>query len=738
MIKETTQIISQRVKTICDAVAARRLRDAFIWLRKHAASLGDWTITGRIDNIEQSYSMMLDYAVSGQPDPNRQELYDSIVADMLRLTDVISHKLKLENAPELFYSTLRYERLQTSDSLKSLLEEYLKLVQQSSLYNMLTSETVSESSVDSVAAADVVAKRIFNRVWTSFPLSNDEAASLRNIYAADSPFPMYFQLLIVSALSLSLVQFYDQTKVDLLLDIYQNADSPKLEVYALSGTLIGMCLHRDRFNNTIMKRRIEALRETTSWESDVRMIAMQLIRTRDTERIHRKLTDEIMPQMMKLRPDVARRLSDTSSLTEFPSIEDNPEWEEILDKAGITDSLKELMQLQEEGGDVMLATFANLKSFPFFNDVANWFMPFRTDSPEIGNDPEVKKLATMLDAMNMFCDGDKYSFLLMLSGMPESQRKMLSIQLDQQQMASMELQNASIQTDATYRQHIANRYVQQLYRFFKLFRRRGEFVDPFARPLNLAALKILSADLSDVDNLKLVAEFYFKRGYYSDALAIFEQLAVNNNIDNASLQKMGVCQQKLGATDKALQTYLKAELMRPDSIWTMRRIAACYRATGNISKALEYYERIEQSRPDDIELALSIGHCLLELEDYEKALKYYFKVEYLAPESHKALRPIAWCSFVMGQFEQSKKYFERILLNNPTATDYMNMGHLSMATNDIREALNYYSLAMSQPGVEQEQFISDLRSDYIWLERAGVDLNVMPLMIDALMYKKNR
>ena len=163
----------------------------------------------------------------------------------------------------------------------------------------------------------------------------------------------------------------------------------------------------------------------TSWQSDVRMISMQLIRTRDTERIHRKLADEIMPQMLKLSPDIARRLSDKTSISDITSMEDNPEWEELLEKSGVADSLKELMQLQEEGGDIMMATFSNLKSFPFFNDAANWFVPFRADHPAVsGNGGEdMKKIASLLESMNVFCDGDKYSFALMLLSMPEEQRK---------------------------------------------------------------------------------------------------------------------------------------------------------------------------------------------------------------------------------------------------------------------------------------------------------------------------
>ncbi|MCM1021573.1 MAG: tetratricopeptide repeat protein [Muribaculum sp.] len=738
MIKKSSHKSTDISNRLMSAVREKRLHDAFILLRSQASELGDWKITEQIDALEQSYSMMLDYAISGSPDPERDELYSSITTNILKISEIVAHRLNIEDSPSLYYSTLRYERLQNADTLETLLTNYLKNEQQASLYNLLTSD--SQQGIAKVKENnEIIARRIFNRVWTSFPLSGDDAATLSTVFEQSSPYPIHFQLLMVAALSLALVHFYDQKKVDILLSIYQQSVSAKLAIHALTGALITIYIHRGKYNATLLKQRFDSLRDLPLWKTDIRTIAMQLIRTRDTERIHKKLTDEIMPQMLKLRPDIAKRLSNKGPITDMSSIEENPEWEELLDKSGVKESLKELMQIQEEGGDVMMATFSNLKSFPFFNDVSNWFVPFRADASIVksSNEKSVADLSSVLENMNIFCDGDKYSLLLMLLSVPEMQRKIMSEQINQQQLSAMEMQSATLTTNATERQQIANLFIQQLYRFFKLFRRRGEFNDPFATPISLASLDLFAVDLSDADTLKLVGEFYFKRGYYTDAFQIFNQLSDIKELDNASLQKMGVCLQKTGNAEGALSIYLKAELLLPDSVWTMRRIASCYRTLGNISKALEYYKRIEIQRPDDLDLALNIGHCLLELEKYAEAQKYYFKVEYLAPQSHKALRPIAWCSFVMGEFDRSLRYYNMVLEDKPSATDYMNMGHLHMALNQIKEAINFYALSIANSANDIDRFLDDLRTDYTWLEKAGVEVDLMPLVVDALLYKKH-
>lgn len=71
MIQHSTGNLPAKIENY---VAQKRLRDAFGLLRHYSASLGDWRITDRIDHLEQSYSMMLRYAIDGVDDPSRDEI----------------------------------------------------------------------------------------------------------------------------------------------------------------------------------------------------------------------------------------------------------------------------------------------------------------------------------------------------------------------------------------------------------------------------------------------------------------------------------------------------------------------------------------------------------------------------------------------------------------------------------------------------------------------------------------
>ena len=101
----------------------------------------------------------------------------------------------------------------------------------------------------------------------------------------------------------------------------------------------------------------------------------------------------------------------------------------------------------------------------------------------------------------------------------------LSAHLDEQERQWRELRRTDIDGDAKACADAANSFVQNVYRFFKLFRRKNEFVDPFVKPINPLSTPLLSQHLgSDAEALSIAAEFYFRRGHYSEALQLFNRI----------------------------------------------------------------------------------------------------------------------------------------------------------------------------------------------------------------------
>jgi tetratricopeptide (TPR) repeat protein len=118
--------------------------------------------------------------------------------------------------------------------------------------------------------------------------------------------------------------------------------------------------------------------------------------------------------------------------------------------------------------------------------------------------------------------------------------------------------------------------------------------------------------------------------------------------------------------------------------------------------------------------------------DLEQASRQFYQYQYHHPDSERADRPLAWTLFRLGECQKSLALYQRIIARHATATDYINAGHVALAQNDIREAVNYYRLALASMTVEQlSKAISD---DAEYLQQAGVSSHTLGMLHDAIQY----
>lgn len=688
---------------------------------------------GELERLRQGYGYMSGYALQGLPDPGLAESYAGIVEGVRTLIEAMARQMRLKDAPTLYFNTLRYELATPGDSVAALVDEYRNVSQKISLAAL--AENPAQAARQFSVQAEQLEKRVFNRVWTMYPLGGADEASLRDAIA-DKSLPGYFKSLIISAVLMGLMEQADERRMLLLMDAYASDDAD-VSVRALCALLVGMWLYRNRHMSARMRNRLAALKEMPGWVRDVRMATMQYVRSRDTERITRKFNEEVIPEMMKLRPEI-EKLKDKPLDTE--AMEENPEWAEILEKSGVADRLKELQELQEDGGDVMMATFSKLKTFSFFNDISNWFLPFHQSHTQIASDdiPEIATLISIMGNAPMFCDNDKYSVALSLSQIPPAQRDMMLRQIRMQTQQMDVVRMAAMDSGhVPQREELAANYVRNLYRFFKLFRRKGEFTDPFSSGLNIPAIPSLEQEFEDSDTLMVIAEFYFKRGYYSDALEVFRRLTAMSSPSASISQKMGYCEQSVGDISAALRHYEEAEMLDSSSRWTLRRLAWCHRMLGNWDKALDCYRRLAEDKPDDVSLALNIGLSLVKLHRYDEALQYLFKAEFYGSGSEKATRALAWCTLLGGDYERCVKYTATLLAGTtPRPNDYINAGHLSLLTGHPGEAVDHYVDAIKAMEGSVDSFLRRLADDKVTISAfGGVDPQLMAIVVDTSIAK---
>ena len=515
---------------------------------------------------------------------------------------------------------------------------------------------------------------------------------------------------------------------------------PEISVRALIVLLLMLYKYRWRMHlYPQLDNRLHALAETyPSFTKTLLQITLRFILARETEKISNKLQNEILPEMMKLNETLGKKINLKDLTPEQLSDEMNPEWQDaIFADSDLAKKMTEFSELQLEGADVLHSTFVHLKNYPFFREVSNWFLPFSISHSALEGTPESRELTlidTVMDASFM-CNSDKYSLFLSMMSLPESARKMMLTQLDGQAAEMIQQNKEELLGKRSKTELIAGQYVQDLYRFFKLYPRHLDFDDLFAYPLDFHNLPTLTPFISDEESLSAIAAYYLQKNYFQDALTVFTRLVEMNPEDDVLFQKTGYCRQMTNDIAGALQDYLHADLLNPRSKWVIRRIAGCYRTLKQPDKALEYYHRYETLSPDNLSVQISIGHCHLELKDYNEALKYFYKVDYLDTESHKAWRPIAWCSFLTGKYDQARHYYRKILDDKPNMQDFLNAGHTEWALQSMTQAIAYYKEAIRKENGDWDKFYEQFKQDIPDLEKAGIEQDEIPLLLDEVRYQ---
>ncbi|SHE44005.1 Tetratricopeptide repeat-containing protein [Mariniphaga anaerophila] len=726
--------LHKKYKDICNNLQKRRLKPAFDQLAKLISDNGLGVYYDEYRNLEETYHFMLKYTLEGTQDPERQKVYRKLIVSVFELTDKINEALQLRFSPSVEYEKKRLFKDEFIPDLNRFV---------SNLEDFYLQDESSDDEAKMLSAAKEHQKQIrklFYHVWFSDKLSPDETDGLRTFFTSPVVLIAY-KSLVISALTLSLRRYFDSEKFTLLFEAF-DFDEPEISQRALVGVLVNLYHYDARLSFfPEITGRLKILNENPEFKRNIERVIIQFIRSKETEKLQQRIRDEILPEMIKISPNLKDKINLDSLMEEGLSEDKNPDWQEIFkDSPGLMDKMQEFSELQMEGADVFMGSFAMLKAFPFFSEIDNWFVPFFTENPEIANtldfsDDTARRLMEALNKAPVLCNSDKYSFCLSIQGLPKENREFMAqgINAEMDQLKELE-KDEELTQPGREAEFISNQYIQDLYRFYKLFPRKNDFEDIFSWHFDfhnkLAFGEILREDHKLLRN---IGEYYFAKNHFDEAAEIFG-LLLEQEKDGELYQKIAYCYQKTGNFEKALDGYLKAELYDINRLWNLKKIALCYRNLKQPAKALEYYQAAEKIDSENLNNQLNIGHCLLELSEYDEALKCYFKVEYLSPGNKKVWRPIAWCSFLTGKKEQAAKYFSRLIDDEPSKHDYMNMGHVQWSLGNRKAALDFYRKSISENGFSADEFQEVFEEDLPHLISQGIDAEDVPIMLDQLRY----
>ena len=689
------------------------------------------------------YKNILKYTAEGIDDPDRSRIFDKMLSSVFELTDLVyQHLLTHRSGMQIYQIKKGLENKmdwmidQATASLTNLnfetdLDELLRDI------NLTQADPAQRQKERSRILA-----RIFELVWLTDRFDENEInliLAVRN----SSQVAWYEKCLVVSALTLSLIRCFDQNKLESLIAFYEDG-ADQIAQRALVGLLFGLVAYDNRLRfYPSLRNRISFLKDREGFSADMQMVIIQILRSRETERITRKLQEEILPDVARLAPKLEDKLDLDNLINRDPTDEKNPDWEDFFkDTPDLYHKMEEFTHLQMEGSDVFWSAFAMLKHFDFFRQVHNWFLPFHTGDPAIrtlldegigGKDPD--RFFDGIARTAYLCNSDKYSFCLNIRYLPETQKTLLLNYFME------ELNNLNEITDedallnkSTKDKFIFTQYIQDLYRFHKLHSLKNELTDIFTIPFDLHRAWFLSILDESNSTLRNIAEFYFERDQFDQAREIYQELNSKGDNSYEIFEKTGYCFQRTNRYEEALAFYLKAELFDTNKIWLNKKIALCYRNLKNYDEALRYYQELLKMTPDNAGILASIGHCYLDKNEMDQALNYFYRIEFQNSDDISALRPIAWIFFIKGDFEAASEYYHRIIRKEPNKYDFMNLGHVEWCQGNKLAAIDYYKQSIHQKDNNLEQFLAGVNADQPYLLKNGINPGDLPLMLDYLKY----
>lgn len=672
----------------------RRLSDAFAmaarFLQDHPFAEG----RVRLEAIRNDYDLMLGFMQQGYPDAQRPQLYVKLQQRLYALAqDIDLWSLTREKSLYAEANRLADREHLSPEFIRSVLEGFVADAALLSLDN----ETQQSRRKVLYERHQVFLNRLFCALWTSPQWSEGE----RRYYEELLLSPTIDQndvLLLLSAVMLGTMNIFDPNKFLALFHIYrQAADEPVRQRALVGWALVLPQVPLSAFPE--LETEIRQLTENEEAMHELEVLQKQVFFCLNAERDNRQIQEDIMPTLMKNNNLNVTRFGITEK-------EDDP-MEDILhpDAADkrmeeLEESIQKMVEMQKAGSDIYFGGFSQMKNFPFFSKMSNWFCPFYPDHPDLATTSEKlgnERLMQFLHHAGPFCDSDKYSFAIALSQvidrLPASVREMLGTEEAFGPMVPKE--------DMQSPDYLRRLYLQDLYRFFKVYSRRGDLKNPFDRSSHADA----SAHEIKAQNYFFVNSFYFDDPVSTCAslrLQVGWFLMKQQQWDDLDLLRLNyeeeapmrfdtyllTAYRKLHHEqyDEAAECFSIALRYQPDDERAMKGWARASLMDEDYQTAADVYARLLERHPDSKSYALNRCICLLKLKVVDEAVNELYRLRYEHPDDKSVQRVLAWGLLWQHKAEAADKEYQTILAHHPSKEDCLNAGYCRWFLGDVAGA----------------------------------------------------
>ncbi len=720
----------KELNMVVAALQRRQLGEVFILLENYGYSHPETALVQTLNEIRSDYRLMADYWRKGYKDEHAEALYERLLHRTYRLTANTYLRRTLTKMPLMGAAYRKAHETGQDWTIAAMRHNLENYVGEMALLELEPPHKREERETELRRRHGKLMSDLFDHIRTSEQWSNATAAEYTSMLLSPT-IDIADRLLIISAIMMGCMWVFDFYKWKTMADVYVQTNDEQCKQRALVGWTLAMGSGYDKIFGE-QKAMVDAMLADEKTAESMVALQMQMVYSATAEKDNRTIHEEIMPELMK-----------NNNLRITPNgIEekDDDPMEDILDSgaedrkiAEMEEQMKRMMDMQKSGADIYFGGFSQMKRFPFFDNVSNWLLPFSAEHPaiiDIYANKKDRELAKMVVDCGMFCDSDKYSFLLAfqqtIGRLPANIREMLAT--GQAQMGINGVMTEVNAEEKATPNYIRRMYLQNLYRFFKLYPGRDMFENPFGAVL-LCNMRIY-ADTPLKHKAAEMAAFMLKRGLTDEALGVLTALIGSDSICSVSSEASSdigsegdfnccmlygyIYSNKHKDKSMAACWYGKAVDMQPFNMKALAGYGRALMAMGRHEEAERIFDRMLVIDGENASAMLNRAECLIylniykdmgagvnidgdkgaeeTLERYKKALEYLYRLDYEHPENIRVKRALAQALMHTGKLEQAEQIYEKLVA---ATTDHVALGVLKWIKGDVVSAAKLFGAYLS-------------------------------------------
>jgi len=716
----------------------QRLGEAFV-LTENYMLMHQQGQMEKFNALKNDFQLMTDYWLRGYNDPMRQKIYHRLLHSLYLLIAEIDINSWIKDNPYLKSISQTSRQSRSEWSVTSIRHELEEFVSESALLQLEPDHVRTARAEKLYSGHQQYLSHLFNYIITSRQWKESVASAFIDMLLSPT-IDAIDQQLIVSAVTLSAMQTFDFQKVRMLMEVYRRTADEQIRQRSLVGWVLSI-------DDTMfllyeaLPTMVKELCEDERCREELTEIQMQFFYCLDAEKDTRKIKDEIMPDLMngnnlKITPHGLAEIDEDS----LEAILYPDKAEQNMER--MEQSMHRMVDMQKQGADIYFGGFSQMKRFPFFSEISNWFVPYYPQHPAVSSilgKARGKNFLEIITRVGAFCDSDKYSFVLayeqVLERIPESMMKLI----DEGEATPIPVGGEISKAEQSEPAFIRRMYLQNLYRFYRLFPMREVFRNPFRKKVKPDYLIFANNLFNHTDlqkNYMQVVNFLMKRKLYDETLLVMSN-ADEMDHDFSYYVTIGTLSQHglLGNLAEAERCFVEAYNIKPENDRVVYNLGRVYFAEGKYDKAHMAFDMLMKWYPDHKGYQLNAAVCLSRLSKYEDALKLLYKLNYENSDDINVNRVLAWTLTLAGKYDQAKKLYGDMLNSHaePTAEDILNYGQCMWFSGQLdgAKALFVRFVNMKDDGMKalRDEFQSE--SYKILLSHGISDFDIQ-LMLDAI------